>query len=151
MSDPINNRAAGEPASRPSGAAASTAAVQSDNESLTMGVRETLMPEGRAPITKRGESAPAPLSFVQERRWFLEQMKPHNPPNYAKAVRMIGYLDVKLLQETLDTIVARHEVLRTTFCELNGQRTQIVNQSRSVNLAVFDLRATSKAEQESEI
>jgi amino acid adenylation domain-containing protein len=127
------------------------ASAHSEDRSALMGVRQTKMPEGRAPITKRGESDHAPLSFVQERRWFLEQMRPHNPPNYAKAIRMTGYLDVRLLQETLDTIVARHEVLRTTFSELNGQRIQIVNESRSVNLAVFDLRASSKAEQESEI
>lgn len=126
------------------------ASAHSENEALPMIVR-TQMPEDRAPVTRRIESDPAPLSFVQERRWFLEQMKPHNPPNYAKAIRMIGYLDVKLLQETLDTIVARHEVLRTTFIELNGQRIQIVNQSRSVNLAVFDFKASAKAEQESEI
>jgi amino acid adenylation domain-containing protein len=117
-------------------------------------------PEGRsmsagksksATISRRLESGPAPLSFGQERRWFLEQMKPNNPPNIARAIRMLGHLDIRLLQQTLDAIVARHEILRTTFGEVNSQGVQLVNESRPVSLSVIDLTSWVPPKREAEI
>lgn len=102
-------------------------------------------------ISKRLQMGPAPLSFGQERRWFLEQMKPNNPPNIARAVRMTGQLDVKLLKQALDTIVARHEMLRTTFGEVNSQGVQLVNESRPASLSLIDLTSWAAPEREAEI
>lgn len=103
-------------------------------------------------ISKRlQQMGPAPLSFGQERQWFLEQMKPNSPPNIARAIRMIGRLDTRLLQQTLDAIVARHEILRTTFGEVNGQGVQLVNESRPVSLSVLDLTSWAAPEREAEI
>ena len=103
-------------------------------------------------ISKRlQQMGPAPLSFGQERQWFLEQMKPHSPPNIARAIRMTGRLDTRLLQQTLDAIVARHEILRTTFGEVNGQGVQLVHESRPVSLSVIDLTSWAVPEREAEI
>lgn len=103
-------------------------------------------------ISKRlQQMGPAPLSFGQERQWFLEQMKPHSPPNIARAIRMIGRLDMRLVQQALNAIVARHEILRTTFGEVNGHGVQLVNESRPVSLSLIDLTSWAATEREAEI
>src|SRR5687767_10053832 len=67
-------------------------------------------------IPRRAETGPAPLSFSQERLWFLDQLEPGLPTfNIPKALRLQGALDVPALQQSISEIVRRHEVLRTTF------------------------------------
>ena len=57
-----------------------------------------------------------PLSFAQQRLWFLHQMDPSNAAyNMPLAFRLSGQLEVEALQWSLDEIVRRHEILRTTF------------------------------------
>ena len=69
---------------------------------------------GHAAIPRRSTGASAPLSFAQQRLWFLHQLEPESAAyNEATAIRLEGSLDVAALQRTLDTIVERHEVLRT--------------------------------------
>src|SRR5262245_43349614 len=69
------------------------------------------------PIARRERrDAPAPLSFPQQQLWFMCQLEPTNPfysiPN---AVELHGQLDVPALVRAIQTIVDRHEVLRTTY------------------------------------
>src|SRR5204862_8024873 len=65
------------------------------------------------PVAKDGK---LPLSFAQERLWFLDQLEPGNPfYNIGRALRLRGPLDVKALEWALDQIVQRHESLRTRF------------------------------------
>src|SRR5215218_8252659 len=67
-------------------------------------------------IRRRDATAAAPLSFAQQRLWFLEQLEPGNPRfNILTAVRLKGHLRLAVLGRALDEIVRRHEVLRTTF------------------------------------
>src|SRR5687767_12749916 len=83
---------------------------------------------GAAPaaIPVRGEG-PAPLSFAQERLWFLDRLEPgsafYNVPN---AVRLHGALDEAALERALGEIVRRHESLRTTFAEADGSAVQVI-------------------------
>src|SRR5438105_3588257 len=71
---------------------------------------------GVEPRPRRDPFAPCALSFSQQRLWFLAQFEPDSALyNEPKAVRIRGALNVQALQQALDTIVARHEVLRTTF------------------------------------
>ena len=91
-------------------------------------------------IPVRQNHAPAPLSFAQQRLWFLDQLEPessfYNIPN---SVRLNGLLDVEALQKALNTIVNRHEILRTTITVVDGSPIQIVQQNRSVSLSTIDL------------
>jgi hypothetical protein len=91
-------------------------------------------------IPRRADAAPAPLSFAQQRLWFLEQLEPNSPLyNIHAAFRVQGALNRAALQTALDAIVARHEALRTTFAAQNGTPVQEIAEPRPVSLAVRDL------------
>ncbi len=87
---------------------------------------------------KSNSSNSFPLSIAQERVWFLNQQEPdkrvYNIPK--AAVRISGALNLEALQKALDAIVARHEVLRTTFADVDGSPRQIIAQRRSVELTI---------------
>jgi len=68
------------------------------------------------PLTRANLGDTPPLSFAQERLWFLDQLEPDSRAyNQPKLVRLEGTLDRDALQKAFDAMVARHEVLRTTF------------------------------------
>jgi amino acid adenylation domain-containing protein len=98
-------------------------------------------------VQREGEP---PLSFAQQRLWFLDQLMPGNPLyNIAEAYQLSGLVDVAVLQRCLDEIVARHEVLRTTFPTVEGQPVQLVGPSSvGLRLTVTDLRGLDRAERE---
>lgn len=100
------------------------------------------------PIPRDGDLPP---SFSQQRLWFLDQMEPDSPVyNISRAMRINGALNVEALQRTLDALVARHEVLRTTFASPDGSPVQVIAKSRSVELPVTDLRDWPLVEREVE-
>jgi len=67
-------------------------------------------------IQPRGSDGPAPLSFAQQRLWFLEQLDPGNPAyNFPMATRFRGELNRAALQQALEQLIERHESLRTRF------------------------------------
>ena len=106
---------------------------------------------GRQAIPRRERTDELYLSFAQQRLWFLDQLEPDKSVyNISKAVRISGSLNVEALQKTLDALVARHEVLRTTFANMNGSPRQVVAQSRSVELMITDLIERPEAEREEE-
>src|SRR5438105_1367880 len=73
-------------------------------------------------IPLRKESGPWALSFAQQRLWFLEQLEPGTPTyNIPGAIRLTGTLNVLALEQGVNEIVRRHEVLRTTFTTVDGQ------------------------------
>lgn len=103
-------------------------------------------------ISRRKTSSPCPLSFAQQRLWFLDQLEPHSPLyNIPKALRLQGALDMAALQQTLNAIVARHEVLRTTFVTVAGTPMQVIGDSQPVELSIIDLRQVPEAERETEM
>ncbi|MBA3260168.1 MAG: non-ribosomal peptide synthetase, partial [Gemmatimonadales bacterium] len=80
---------------------------------------------------------PLPLSFAQQRLWFLDQLEPHSPfYNMPTALRLTGLLDLAALHRSLDTVVARHEALRTTFPAENGKPRQVVLPPASVPIPI---------------
>jgi natural product biosynthesis luciferase-like monooxygenase protein/amino acid adenylation domain-containing protein/non-ribosomal peptide synthase protein (TIGR01720 family) len=83
--------------------------------------------------------APAPLSYAQQRLWSLEQLVPGNIAyNNAVALRLRGPIDRDLLQRALQTVIDRHEVLRTTFCATDEGPVQEIQPSVEVELPVAD-------------
>ncbi|MEU3522502.1 non-ribosomal peptide synthase/polyketide synthase [Streptomyces sp. NPDC038707] len=85
-------------------------------------------------------AAPAPLSYAQQRLWFLDRFEPGGTAYTTLSVlRLRGHLDTGALRTALDGLVARHEALRTTFAEHDGQARQSVHPPRPVDLPVDDL------------
>jgi amino acid adenylation domain-containing protein len=95
-------------------------------------------------IVRRGhDDAPPPLSFSQERFWFLDQFEHARPVyNGCKVVRLTGELRVEVLAECLELIVRRHEVLRTTYPALDGQPMQRVAAPCPIEVSVTQLDAS---------
>lgn len=94
----------------------------------------------RQTIPPRAHAEPVPLSFAQQRLWFLERIQPDSTAyNHTSAHRLTGALDVIALQRSLDEIVRRHESLRTTFATQNGVPVQVVQPARPMTIAFGDL------------
>ncbi len=106
-------------------------------------------------IPRRPISETAPLSFAQQRLWFLDQLEPGTPfYNLPAAVRLQGNLNVLGLQESFNAIVGRHEALRTTFSQVNGQPRQTIAPANSfapVPLPVVDLQELPPSARELEV
>lgn len=82
-----------------------------------------------------------PLSFAQERMWFLHRLAPDSPAYHCHyAFRLHGPLDQRALRKSLSLLIARHEVLRTTFEEQNGQPLQRIHPEAPFVLSQLDLR-----------
>jgi acyl-CoA synthetase (AMP-forming)/AMP-acid ligase II len=113
---------------------------------------ETLIKAGRAgqaQIARISREEPLPSSPAQERLWTLQQAVSDLPFfNILYALRVTSPLDAALLERSLDEIVRRHEILRTTFGVAGGRKIQIIAPQLTVPLAVDDLRElpTSKRE-----
>jgi amino acid adenylation domain-containing protein len=94
----------------------------------------------RNKIPRRGEVEFVPLSFAQQRLWFLDQLDPGNPQyNTPVGAAMTGPLDIPLLEQTIGEIVKRHEALRTILPVVNGQPVQQILPSLDIKLPVIDL------------
>ena len=91
-------------------------------------------------MRKVSRAEPVPLSFAQQRLWFLERLEPGLPTYVLPAsVRLRGPLDLNSFQRALDEIIRRHESLRTTFAARDGQPFQVIHEARPVLLSVEDL------------
>jgi thioesterase domain-containing protein len=115
---------------------------------MTLGITE---PEGRRERLARllavagAERRVAPLSFAQERMWFLHRVEPQSPAyNLPVALRFSGDLDRAALERALSEIVRRHAVLRTTYHDVDGIPLQIVAKSQELPLKSIDLRGTGE-------
>jgi amino acid adenylation domain-containing protein len=89
-------------------------------------------------IPRRKDSGPVPLSFAQQRLWFVEQLGDSNYIVPATS-RLTGRLDVAALEQSLNEIVRRHEALRTTFTVIDGQPMQVIAPRLPLTLPVHDL------------
>jgi len=97
-----------------------------------------------------GPARPAPLTFAQERLWFLYRLEPESAVyNIPRAFRLTGDLNFSVLEQCLTEIVRRHETLRTTFKEVDGKPVQCVGPPFRVTIPLHDLRELLEAERES--
>jgi hypothetical protein len=92
---------------------------------------------------------PLPLSFAQERLWFLEQLFPESGAyNTGLIMRLAGELNIPALKKSLHALIGRHESLRTCFPAIDGKPVQVVLDDCPLSIAVHDLRAKSRVDRE---
>ena len=113
----------------------------------------SLSPEKRALLAmrlkKKGNAYNSfPLSFSQQRLWFLDQLEPGSPIyNIPAAIRLSGKLNLTTLIQTINEIVQRHEILRTSFTNINGQPVQIVAPKMTLKVPIIDLQEIPETQQ----
>ncbi|SDZ66206.1 non-ribosomal peptide synthetase [Pseudomonas sp. NFIX28] len=96
---------------------------------------------GIAPISRRGADEAPVLSYTQESQWFLWQLEPHSTAYHiTTALRLTGELDLSALRHAFDTLIARHETLRTTFSEEDGNAVQVIHPPAPLNIDLIELR-----------
>jgi Condensation domain len=105
-----------------------------------------------ARIPRRDDDGPAPLSFAQQRMWFLEQWEPGGfTHNGARAFRLEGELDASALDKALVEMVERHEALRTVYLVERREPRQQVLQEWDVRLDLVDLTSLEADAREQEL
>lgn len=101
------------------------------------------------PIKRTSRDKTLPLSYSQWRMWFINQMMPNMPIyNVAVALRLSGPLDAAILEKSINEIVRRHEVLRTTFPQIDNQPVQLIAPALTLSMPVIDLADLENSEKE---
>ena len=91
-------------------------------------------------ITRRETNGPAPLSYMQELLWLVQELDPEAYVYNSPMVRLIrGPLDVNALQRAIDAVVERHEILRTTYSVIAGRPMQVVQPLHESCVRIVDL------------
>ncbi|HEU5138276.1 MAG TPA: amino acid adenylation domain-containing protein [Steroidobacteraceae bacterium] len=105
-----------------------------------------------APIERTVRDESSPLSFAQQRLWFIDQLEGSGTAYHVRlAMRLRGSLDVEALRQALDAVVDRHETLRTTFAQVNGDVRQVIAPTARFALQETDLGAYDTREQDAQI
>ena len=103
------------------------------------------------PLERVSREQKLPLSFAQQRLWFLDQLDPGSTAYHVPhAVQLSGALDRAALEKSLGEIVRRHEVLRTTFAVAKGESAQVIQPAQPWLLKVTDLRELPEDERKAE-
>ena len=104
------------------------------------------------PIERVSRERPLPLSFAQERMWFLYQLAPESPAyNIPVSIRLIGPLNKEAFAYSLNELVRRHESLRTTFHQAESGPVQAIQPFRPLAVTEVDLRARPKERREDDV
>ncbi|MDF5723373.1 MAG: amino acid adenylation domain-containing protein [Rhizonema sp. PD37] len=92
-----------------------------------------------------------PVSFAQERVYFIQQLAPEsNAYQFQATLRFHGQLDVAVLQQCLNEIVLRHEIFRTTYPAVNGQLFQVIHPHQLISSTAINLQSFPEVEREAE-
>nr|QEO74666.1 phosphopantetheine-binding domain-containing pro [uncultured bacterium] len=104
------------------------------------------------PIERAPRDQPLPLSFSQERLWFISQLDPGNVSYHVpRVIRINGALDAELIRATFTELVRRHEILRTSFPDVDGSPAQVISPPHPFDLPLVDLRSLPAAERDAEV
>ncbi|HEX7184129.1 MAG TPA: non-ribosomal peptide synthase/polyketide synthase [Thermoanaerobaculia bacterium] len=104
-----------------------------------------------SPLIPVSRSGALPLSFAQQRLWFLDQLDPGGSLyNVPSALRLVGELDLLVLEECFTELARRHESLRTTIGRLGEEPVQVIAASSTVPLPLIDLSGLVGPERVSE-
>ncbi|HEY0514724.1 MAG TPA: condensation domain-containing protein, partial [Thermoanaerobaculia bacterium] len=103
------------------------------------------------PLVRVPRADSFPLSFSQERMWFLNQLDPGTSAyNLSRAIRLRGRLDLSVLDRCLTELIRRHETLRTSFAVIDGRPVQVVRPPAPARVEVMDLGLLPAALRETE-
>src|ERR1043165_1899615 len=103
-------------------------------------------------IPRRQARSYAPLSFAQQRLWFLHQLEPESIAyNMPTALRLTGQLNTHALKWSINEIIRRHESLRTTFSVIDDQPTQVITAELTLELPIVDLQTFPAAERDARV
>ncbi len=126
--------------------------IQNKDEVLKLLIKMRQSPEVLITAERPVDGSPLPLSFSQQRLWFIEQLHPGRADyNIPTALWVHGQLDLAATEYAMSTIIQRHEVLRTVYRSNKGEAQQVVLPEASFKLAYQDLSMLAKAEQEAQI
>ena len=105
-----------------------------------------------SPLSTTPEAKLVPASFAQARLWFLNRLDPERSDyNVTVGWRIEGTLDVALLRDAMQIVVDRHEILRTTFVDVDGAPWQRISASFRLEVPVCDLRSVPAPMREREL
>jgi len=108
--------------------------------------------DSRQSIPRRAQHSPVPLSFAQQRLWFLNQLTPGSVAyNLPTALRLTGQLDPAALRHSFNAIIRRHEALRTTFTMIDEQPMQVIDERLELALPLVDLRSLPETVQQGQL
>ena len=103
-------------------------------------------------IQRFDRNGTAPLSFNQQQFWLLDQSSPNRSAyNVRTALKITGPMDTAKLQRAIDTVVARHEILRTNIVTTNGTALQVISPSMAVPLSSTDVSHLAPSDRESAV
>src|SRR6266700_1586648 len=103
------------------------------------------------PLSVRVTNGRAPMSFAQQRLWFLDRLAPGTPfYNLPEAFRLRGFLDVPALEGALAETLRRHSVLRTTFTAAEEELLQVISDLDTAGVQFLDLSGLEPEQRESE-
>ncbi|MGK7932257.1 MAG: HAD-IIIC family phosphatase, partial [Microcystaceae cyanobacterium] len=98
------------------------------------------------PVSREGN---LPLSYAQQRLWFLDQLEGENATyNIPAAIQLTGNLNIQALENSLNDIVERHESLRTRFTSIEGEAIQIIESERTINLEIINLETLEETQKQ---
>jgi acyl carrier protein len=110
---------------------------------------EKLIARSIQPFDRNGT---APLSFNQQQFWLLDQSSPNRSAyNVRTALKISGPVDAAKLQRAIDTVVARHEILRTNIVTTNGTALQVISPTVAVPLSRMDASHLAPSDRESAV
>jgi amino acid adenylation domain-containing protein/non-ribosomal peptide synthase protein (TIGR01720 family) len=99
------------------------------------------------PLPSVERSGELPLSFAQQRMWFLYQLESQSPfYNESFQLRLEGVLNIEALKQSINEISRRHEILRTTFPAVDGKPVQVISPHMAIAMPIIDLQGLTAAE-----
>ncbi|BAT56842.1 amino acid adenylation domain-containing protein (plasmid) [Nostoc sp. NIES-3756] len=105
--------------------------------------------ESIQPASRQGN---LPLSFAQQRLWFYSQLEPHSSAyNIPAAVRLTGKLNIAAMSKSINEIIRRHEILRTTFTVVDGEAIQIIGKGENFTFPFIDLQTVAEEKKQQEV
>ncbi len=104
------------------------------------------------PFEKISREGELPLSFSQQRLWFLDQLEPGSPfYNIPAAFRLIGPLNIEVFERAINEVVKRHEILRTVIKTVDGKPQQVILDENRVSIPLVDLTGIAEKQRAEEV